>query len=529
MYSGILTIQIYLILSKPNSSGLLTKEERSLHLPPDNFEPSFNKASNDNDDYFLSFFHNSSLTSQDFNSKEPPKGKNASTMSKMEKENNKTTTNQEPPHTSIIKPIDMKHLTTPSSSQPNLFNIPTTQPTLFNSVSTPPPQSSLVVDCNYSEDVMNNSYLDISGYPDMCEIEDININYKNSIKFEMGKHVQDEPSQFDISSTSFNSSCIRIPSSEPPSHDPNDYFTNFEYKLKDAIKYPDFDLIKEMSLNVTGETSSSAKVTETPLNIDLTNDVQERSCAVPSQRLQDQQLCTPTRNNTSPLPSMFESWNNINFEQFHSGVEQTNPIVTYSSTSGPIYDIIYLGEDIYAGDTVDIKSSESNSGIADNTQSSVLRSRLLNAEKEENATKETNANTTEHQSKDSTYNMSVHTTPPKQTGPGGKTPAIQCKSLDKIIKDMQLNQPSIQCKSLDKIIKDMKIANRLSKLKQQSLSMSGNTASGNGGQSSSLNLVSKNPDSVNKQKEVVVTNTNNMSAYNHKDLTENVKKRKRKI
>uniref|UniRef100_A0A8D8VPC2 Serendipity locus protein H-1 n=1 Tax=Cacopsylla melanoneura TaxID=428564 RepID=A0A8D8VPC2_9HEMI len=513
------------ILSKPDSSGLLTKEEQYMHLPSNNFESTFTKASNDNDDYFLSFFHNSSLSSQNLNTKEP--SKDPSTMSKMEEENNKTLSNQEPPHTSIIKPIDMKHLTTPST-QPNLFNIPATQPNLFNPVSTPPPQSSLVLDCNYSEDVMNNSYLDISGYPDMCEIEDININYKNSIKFEMGKHVQDEPSQFDIS----DNSCIRIPSSESPSHDPNDYFSNFEYKLKDAIKYPDFDFIKEMSFNITEERSSNANVTESPLNIDLTNEVQESLCALPSQILHEtksQQLCTPTRNNTSPLPSIFESWNNIVDQLDSNGIEQINATATHASKPVPIYDIIYLGEDIYAGDNVDTKTFESNNIVVDNEQSSVLRSRLLNTEKEENGTEEMTNTTdvnneliTNNQSKDSNYNMSVHTTPPKQSEPS-KIPAIQCKSLDKIIKDMQIAQPSIQCKSLDKIIKDMKIANRLSKLKRQSLGNSGNTASSNV-QSTSLKLAPKNPDTCSKlqQNEFLVTNTKNKTAYNPKEPAKGV-------
>lgn len=86
----------------------------------------------------------------------------------------------------------MKHLTTPNSTQPNLFNVPNTQPNLFNT------SSPIVLDCSYSDDVMSNAYLDISEYPDMCEIEDININYKNSIKFEMGKHVPEVPPNFDI-------------------------------------------------------------------------------------------------------------------------------------------------------------------------------------------------------------------------------------------------------------------------------------------------------------------------------------------
>lgn len=91
----------------------------------------------------------------------------------------------------------MKHLTTPSNNQPNLFNIPNTQSNLFTTHTST--SSPIVLDCSYSDDVMSNSYLDISAYPDMCEIEDITINYKNNIKFEMGKNVSDVPPSFDIS------------------------------------------------------------------------------------------------------------------------------------------------------------------------------------------------------------------------------------------------------------------------------------------------------------------------------------------
>ncbi|KAI5711718.1 hypothetical protein M8J75_002666 [Diaphorina citri] len=515
-------------LEKIDSSyQLFAKEEQNFNLSGKNFEPIFNKVSCHNDDSFLNFFPSNTITTQNFSPKVPTNENNNQVMSKLEEQTNDKNI-QESSYTSIIKPIDMKHLTTPSNNQPNLFNIPNTQSNLFTTHTST--SSPIVLDCSYSDDVMSNSYLDISAYPDMCEIEDITINYKNNIKFEMGKNVSDVPPSFDISDATFDTACIGIPSTEAPLHEQNDYFTNFEYKIKDAIKYPDFDIIKEMNLNLSGKQTPSTgntinehlKDQRTPVNIEMTNEAQvDVNKSTPSTPVPNEnKILLPSLQNN--FTTMFESWNNespaqLNQTESRSLQEQSEDrreITSINVNEAITYDVIYLGDDIYGSNTTDtnVKPLEVTNvnGKTKESVNSVLRSRLLNSQKKNsevqqvitlledtnqvrnpqvesvrmiNTSKiasfsesEINPPTNKHsinKTNDTIFSKPVPTGS-TLTGAVTKTPTIQCKSLDKIIKDMKIAQPSIQCKSLDKIIKDMKIANRLSKLNKPNVKPSAN-------------------------------------------------------
>lgn len=93
---------------------------------------------------------------------------------------------------------------------------------------------------------------------------------------------------------------------------------------------------------------------------------------------------------------------------------------------------------------------------------------------------------------------------PNPSETSNKTPTIQCKSLDKMLKDTQSVQPSIQCKSLDKIIKEMKIENRRSKLKNQK-SLSSDNSNSNKISRKELTILPSN--ALSKQNESLSTNT----------------------
>lgn len=167
--------------------------------------------------------------------------------------------------------------------------------------------------------------------------------------------------------------------SEPPMQDQNEYFSNFEYKLKDAIKFPDFDIIKEMTLNVSRDQTPISDQ-RTVLNLEMTNELSGSQSALPTQT--EQQDFTNIHTSTN-LSSMFESWNNTLEQSESLDIQEQFSQNGFVLTSQPVttYDVIYLGDDIYANDNINdssTKEAETTCDLQSKETMSVLRNRLLN-------------------------------------------------------------------------------------------------------------------------------------------------------